>query len=60
MELFMIKTGFYEKVTQLEASRIEESREEREKFLAELREEVKRQAEAKHLNIHLPEADKAQ
>lgn len=36
MEMFMLKTGFYEKVTQLEATRLEETREEREAFLAQV------------------------
>lgn len=37
MELFMLKTGFYEKVTELEATRLEETREEREAFLAQVK-----------------------
>ena len=56
MELFMIKTGFYEKVTELEAQRLEETREEREAFLAQLRAELERQAAEKGVQIKLPPA----
>lgn len=37
MEMFMLKTGFYDKVTRLEAARLEETREEREAFLAQVK-----------------------
>ena len=56
MELFMIKTGFYEKVTELEAQRLEETREEREAFLAQLRAELERQAAEKGVQMRLPPA----
>jgi hypothetical protein len=56
MEYFMVRTGFYEKVTQLEAQRLEETREERERFLAELRAELERQAAEKGVKLHLPPA----
>ena len=46
------------RVTQLEASRLEETREEREQFLRQLREEVKRQAAEKNLNLHIPEGER--
>ena len=46
------------RVTQLEAERLDESREEREAFKRMLREEVERQAQEKHIKIHLPD-DKA-
>ncbi|CAK0736527.1 hypothetical protein CVIRNUC_000760 [Coccomyxa viridis] len=55
MEGFMIRTGFYDKVTHIEAERLEESREEREAFKRMLREEVERQAQEKHLKIQLPD-----
>jgi hypothetical protein len=45
------------RVTQLEASRLEETREEREKFIRDLREEVKRQAQEKQLKLHIPDAE---
>ncbi|KAL6783948.1 hypothetical protein ACKKBG_A04150 [Auxenochlorella protothecoides x Auxenochlorella symbiontica] len=40
MEAFMIRTGFYERVTAIEAGRLEETREEREAFLAALKAQV--------------------
>eukprot|EP00890_Picochlorum_soloecismus_P001460 jgi/Picsp_1/2314/NSC_05777-R1_hypothetical protein CHLNCDRAFT_58390 [Chlorella variabilis] len=40
MEFFMIKTGFYEKVVEIEAERLEEVREDREKFLRDLEQYV--------------------
>ena len=46
------------RVTQIEAERLDESREEREAFKRMLREEVERQAQEKHIEIHLPD-DKA-
>ncbi|KAK9834203.1 hypothetical protein WJX81_007847 [Elliptochloris bilobata] len=55
MELFMIKTGFYDKVTQIEAERLEETREEREAFRRMLLEEVERQAREKNVHIKLPD-----
>ncbi|CAL5218623.1 g324 [Coccomyxa viridis] len=55
MEGFMIKTGFYDKVTVLEAQRLDDSREDREAFKRMLREEVERQAQEKHIEIHLPD-----
>ncbi|KAK9808934.1 hypothetical protein WJX72_006590 [[Myrmecia] bisecta] len=55
MELFMIKTGFYDKVTQLEAERLEETREQREEFQRTLRAELERQAREKNVQLHLPE-----
>ncbi|KAK9822927.1 hypothetical protein WJX74_005264 [Apatococcus lobatus] len=54
MELFMVKTGFYDKVTELEAERREDSREDREAFRKMLRQEIERQAREKHLDIRLP------
>ncbi|EFN54056.1 hypothetical protein CHLNCDRAFT_58390 [Chlorella variabilis] len=54
MEYFMIKTGFYEKVTEIEAQRLEETREDRERFLAELRAELERQAAQKGVKLALP------
>ncbi|KAI7843634.1 hypothetical protein COHA_002874 [Chlorella ohadii] len=54
MELFMIKTGFYEKVTEIEAQRLEETREQREQFLTQLRAELERQAAEKGVKINLP------
>ncbi|PRW39391.1 hypothetical protein C2E21_7054 [Chlorella sorokiniana] len=56
MELFMIKTGFYEKVTEIEAQRLEETREQREQFLAQLRAELERQAAEKGVKLNLPPA----
>ncbi|KAL4431735.1 hypothetical protein ABPG77_002951 [Micractinium sp. CCAP 211/92] len=54
MEMFMLKTGFYDKVTQLEAARLEETREEREAFLAQLRAELERQSAEKGVKLKLP------
>ncbi|KAI3431422.1 hypothetical protein D9Q98_004475 [Chlorella vulgaris] len=56
MEAFMIRTGFYEKVTQLEAQRLEETREDRERFLSELRAELERQAAEKGIKLKVPPA----
>jgi hypothetical protein len=42
------------RVTQIEAERLEESREERARFLANLRAEVERQAAAKGVAVRLP------
>ena len=42
-------------MTQIEAERLDESREEREAFKLMLREEVDRQAREKHIQIHLPD-----
>ena len=50
----MIRTGFYDKVTAIEAERLEETREERARFLADLRAEVERQARAKGVAVRLP------
>lgn len=46
--------GMLCRVTELEAQRLDESKEEREAFRRMLREEVERQAREKHLNIKLP------
>jgi hypothetical protein len=42
------------RVTALEAERLEESREERTRFLADLRAEVERQAKVKGVAVRLP------
>lgn len=55
MEGFMIKTGFYNKVTEIEAERLDETREDREAFQKMLRAEIERQARVKHIAIKLPE-----
>lgn len=55
MEGFMIKTGFYNKVTEIEAERLDETREDREAFQKMLRAEIERQAREKHIAIKLPE-----
>jgi hypothetical protein len=47
MEFFMIKTGFYEKVVEIEAERLEEVREEREKFLRDLEQFVEEKKKGK-------------
>eukprot|EP00884_Botryococcus_braunii_P017917 jgi/Botrbrau1/4809/Bobra.0325s0029.1 len=57
MELFMIKTGFYDTVTRLEAERLEQSREDREKFKRMLLEELERQAREKNLKLRLPKEE---
>lgn len=54
METFMIRTGFYDKVTAIEAQRLEESREEREEFLRNLRAELAKQSQQKGVEIRLP------
>ena len=46
------------RVTAIEAGRLEETREEREEFLRNLRSEIERQAAEKHVVVHLPD-DKA-
>ncbi|PSC71938.1 phosphoglycerate kinase [Micractinium conductrix] len=56
MEAFMLKTGFYEKVTQLEAQQLEEGREEREARMAEFRAELERQAAERGVKLRLPPA----
>jgi len=45
-------------VTAIEAERLEDTREEREAFLRNLRSEIERQAAEKHVTVHLPD-DKA-
>lgn len=40
MEFFMIQTGFYDKVVEIEAERIQEHKEEREQWLSELKNRV--------------------
>ena len=42
------------RVTELEAQRLEETREERLAFRKQLRDEVERQAREKHIDIKLP------
>lgn len=42
------------RVTELEASKLEESREQREEFNRLLKAEVLRQAEAKHIKLNIP------
>lgn len=54
MEGFMIKTGFYDKVTALEAERMEDNRVQREEFQQMLRQEILRQAKDKKLDLNLP------
>lgn len=51
----MIKTGFYDKVTEIEAERLEDTREDREAFQKMLRAEIERQAKEKKLEIKLPQ-----
>lgn len=55
MEMFMIKTGFYDKVTQIEASRLEEARPEREAFLRQLRLDIEQQARERGVEVHFPD-----
>ncbi|WPT13170.1 hypothetical protein PSENEW3_00001014 [Picochlorum sp. SENEW3] len=43
MEYFMIRTGFYDKVVEIEAERLQDHLEEREQFLKDLQEHVQRQ-----------------
>ena len=43
------------RVTAIEAERLEETREEREAFLRNLRTEIERQAAEKHVTVHLPD-----
>ncbi len=42
-------------MTAIEAERLEETREEREEFLRNLRKEIERQAAEKHVTVHLPQ-----
>lgn len=51
VELFMIHTNFYEKVTAIEASRLEEGREEREQKHKEFWGEVTKQMKEKNLPV---------
>lgn len=44
------------RVTEIEAVRLEESREEREEFLRSLRAELERQAAERHVSLRIPEA----
>jgi len=44
------------RVTEIEAERLEETREDREAFQKMLRAEIERQAKEKHVQIKLPEA----
>lgn len=57
MEAFMIRTGFYDKVTEIEAQRLEETREDREAFKRMLKEEIERQAREKNVSIKVPNDD---
>ena len=50
----MIKTGFYDKVTAIEAERLEAGADERRAFERALRDEVARQAAAKGVEVRLP------
>lgn len=43
------------RVTELEAERLEETREDRQAFQKMLRAEIERQAQEKHVSIKLPE-----
>lgn len=54
MELFMIKTGFYDKVTAIEAERLEAVADERRAFERALRAEVARQAADRGVTVRLP------
>jgi hypothetical protein len=54
MELFMIKTGFYQSVTAIEAERLGATADERRAFERALRSEVERQAAAKGVTVRLP------
>eukprot|EP00193_Tetraselmis_chui_P021349 CAMPEP_0177780832 /NCGR_PEP_ID=MMETSP0491_2-20121128/17470_1 /TAXON_ID=63592 /ORGANISM="Tetraselmis chuii, Strain PLY429" /LENGTH=123 /DNA_ID=CAMNT_0019300743 /DNA_START=139 /DNA_END=509 /DNA_ORIENTATION=+ len=47
MEGFMLKTGFYNIVTRLEAEKIEENLEQREEFLRKLQEQYQQQQASK-------------
>ena len=51
--LFVAKLAFC-RVTELEAQKRAETKEEREAFRSKLREEVERQAREKHLDLKLP------
>lgn len=51
MELFMIKTGFYDIVTKSEAERWLEGKEERDKQRENLRQQVIRQFEERGLEV---------
>ena len=50
----MIKTGFYDKVTAIEAERLEAGADERRAFERALRAEVARQAAEKGIEVRLP------
>lgn len=50
----MIKTGFYDKVTAIEAERLESVADERRAFERALRAEVARQAADKGVTVRLP------
>ena len=41
-------------MTELEAGRLEETREQKEQFLLQLRQEIERQAAIKHVVVHFP------
>ena len=41
-------------MTELEAGRLEETREDREQFLLQLRQEIERQAAEKNVVVHFP------
>lgn len=58
--MFMIKTGFYEKVVELEAERLEETREDREQFLRALASELEKQAEKKNVKLAIPKPPPSQ
>jgi len=50
----MIKTGFYQSVTAIEAERLGATADERRAFERALRSEVERQAAAKGVTVRLP------
>lgn len=45
-------------VVEIEAARLEETREDREQFLSSLKEEVERQAAQKGVQVRLPEGQR--
>eukprot|EP00873_Tetraselmis_striata_P033327 jgi/Tetstr1/453591/TSEL_003985.t1 len=47
MELFMLKTGFYDIVTRLEGEKLDESKEQREEFLRKLQSQYEQQRAAR-------------
>lgn len=51
----MICTGFYEKATELEALKLDQSREEKDRFLRSLKLELERQATEKGIALKVPE-----